>query len=168
MNDFQVRWHEIAKVIPYARNNLRVHQIARGEKAVPQIADNLTPAHVKAYRLMDNHTHIESMSRAAIGVAHIDCTSDADFGKNPDKVTSGRAVAPWTERTMKCTVDGNMRAINVGEFRFVGQLRRAVRVVRGIAGGSKTCQETPNSSLVNRVAPRRCSSPATRNVGFLV
>src|SRR6266566_4328143 len=98
MNDLQVRWYEIEKVIPYARNSRKIPQRAvdkvaasiqefgwrvaivvdkngviicghtrllaakkLGLQHVPvHVADNLTPAQVKAYRLMDNRSHEEA------------------------------------------------------------------------------------------------------------
>jgi DNA modification methylase len=98
MNDLQVCWWPIAKVIPYARNSRKIPERAVDKVAasikefgwrvpivvdknsviicghtrllaakklgcheVPvHVADNLTPAQVKAYRLMDNRSHDES------------------------------------------------------------------------------------------------------------
>src|SRR5437588_4763809 len=98
MNDLEVRWFEIDKVIPYARNSRKIPERAidkvaasikefgwrqaivvdkdfviicghtrllaakkLGLKQVPvHVADNLTPAQVKAYRLMDNRSHEET------------------------------------------------------------------------------------------------------------
>ena len=98
MNDLEVRWCDIEKVIPYARNSRKIPQRAidkvaasikefgwrvpivvdkdfvvicghtrllaarkLGLREVPvHVADNLTPAQVKAYRLMDNRSHEDS------------------------------------------------------------------------------------------------------------
>jgi len=98
MNDLQVCWWPIAKVIPYARNSRKIPERAIDKVAasirefgwrvpivvdknsviicghtrllaatrlgcheVPvHVAENLTPAQVKAYRLMDNRSHDES------------------------------------------------------------------------------------------------------------
>src|SRR5712692_9180848 len=98
MNDLQVRWCEIGKVIPYARNSRKIPERAidkvaasikefgwrqaivvdkdfviicghtrllaakkLGFQQVPvHVADNLTSAQVKAYRLMDNRSHEEA------------------------------------------------------------------------------------------------------------
>jgi DNA modification methylase len=98
MNDLQVCWCEIGKVIPYARNSRKIPERAidkvaasikefgwrqpivvdkdfvvicghtrllaskkLGLKQVPvHVAYNLTPAQVKAYRLMDNRSHEEA------------------------------------------------------------------------------------------------------------
>ena len=98
MNDLEVCWCEIGKVIPYARNSRKIPERAidkvaasikefgwrqcivvdkdfviicghtrllaakkLGLKQVPvHVADNLTPAQVKAYRLMDNRSHEEA------------------------------------------------------------------------------------------------------------
>jgi DNA modification methylase len=98
MNDLQVHWWLIAKVIPYARNSRKIPERAIDKVAasikefgfrvpivvdkdgviicghtrllaakklgltqVPvHVADNLTPAQVKAYRLMDNRSHEET------------------------------------------------------------------------------------------------------------
>ena len=98
MNDLEVRWWDIDKVIPYARNNRKIPERAIDKVAasikefgwrvpivvdkdgvvccghtrllaakklgltqVPvHVADNLTPAQVKAYRLMDNRSHEEA------------------------------------------------------------------------------------------------------------
>ena len=98
MNDLQVRWCDIDKVTPYARNSCKIPERAvdkvaasineygwcqpivvdkdfvvvcghtrllaakkLGLKQVPiHVADNLTPAQIKAYRLMDNRSHDES------------------------------------------------------------------------------------------------------------
>jgi DNA modification methylase len=98
MNDLQVCWWPIGKVIPYARNSRKIPERAVDKVAasikefgwrvpivvdkdgviicghtrllaakklgcseVPvHVAENLTPAQVKAYRLMDNRSHEES------------------------------------------------------------------------------------------------------------
>jgi hypothetical protein len=98
MNDLQVCWWPIGKVIPYARNGRKIPERAvdkvatsiqefgwrvpivvdtdgviicghtrllaakkLGLQQVPvHVADNLTPAQVKAYRLMDNRSHQET------------------------------------------------------------------------------------------------------------
>src|SRR5229473_1897963 len=98
MDVLEVRWCEIGKVIPYARNSRKIPDRAidkvaasikefgwrqaivvdkdfviicghtrllaakkLGLKQVPvHVADNLTPAQVKAYRLMDNRSHEEA------------------------------------------------------------------------------------------------------------
>ena len=98
MNDLQVCWWPIVKVIPYARNSRKipsraVDKVAASiqefgwrspivvdkdgvvicghtrllaakklgfQQAPVHVADNLTPAQVKAYRLMDNRSHQET------------------------------------------------------------------------------------------------------------
>src|SRR6266540_4249437 len=98
MNDLQVCWWSIEKVIPYARNSRKIPECAidkvaasikefgwrqaivvdkdgviicghtrllaaqkLGLREVPvHVAENLTPAQVRAYRLMDNRSHQES------------------------------------------------------------------------------------------------------------
>ena len=98
MNDLQVQWWPIDRLVPYARNSRKIPDRAidkvatsikefgwrqaivtdkegviicghtrllaakkLGLKQVPvHVADNLTPAQVKAYRLMDNRSHEET------------------------------------------------------------------------------------------------------------
>src|SRR6202051_370214 len=129
MNDLEVRWWPIDKLIPYSRNSRKIPERAidkvaasikefgwrqaivvdkdgliicghtrllaarkLGLKQVPiHIADTLTPAQVKAYRLMDNRSHEETDWDLELLGPELEDLRDLDFdleltGFNPHEI----------------------------------------------------------------------------------